>query len=158
MWWEWPDRIVNRVAWPISTLPRSLFHPKLQPARGCNCYLFFFCLRCEDFWHHYVNWKNKSHWLAGGPICLEVPSVLGLNPTSDLCHITPTSSIIHLQSKQIRQTLLNPVTSSLAGFILTTAQRTGVKDRMQFVLGELSKSKNICKSQCTTTSLYLTQK
>lgn len=58
---------------------------------------------------------------------------------SDLCHITQTFFIIHLQSLLSREILLNLVKASLGAVIVKQPRGPSrVKDSMHFVLGELS--------------------
>lgn len=66
-------------------------------------------------------------------------SGLGQTQNSDLCHITQTFFIIHLQSLLIREILLNLVKASLGAVIVKQPRGPSrVKDSMHFVLGELS--------------------
>lgn len=57
--------------------------------------------------------------------------------------LAKSPKLLHLQSTLISQTHLNSVISGLAEVIFTVAQRTLVKYRLQFVLGELSESKHV---------------
>ena len=100
----------------------------------------------------------------------KLPSALGFNPTFTVCHITLTPSLIHLQSKSIWKSFfflhINQTHKQLSWIQLDQASQGLLLQQLRQLLSEIGcnltwwaeQIQNICKSECTTTSLYLIHK